>query len=325
LLADAEKASGRAKSLTQQLLTFAKGGAPITSVTSTRKLIVESARFSSRGANVKCDFDIPDDLWEVEVDEGQVGQVIQNLVINADQAMREGGTVQIDAQNIMLAEDEVPPLAKGRYIAISVSDTGEGIAKKHLDKIFDPYFTTKETGHGLGLAICYSIIKQHQGLITVDSDLGAGSTFSVYLPATERRAISREQEKHKPLNGKGKILVMDDEEIVRDVATKMLGAIGYQVETSIDGEETLELYQKAKDAGEPYDAVIMDLTIPGGMGGKETIARLREVDPAVNAVVSSGYANDPIMAEYQKYGFNGVIPKPYDMQELSRIIKEVIS
>jgi PAS domain S-box-containing protein len=323
LLADAESASGRAKNLTQQLLTFAKGGAPITSVTSTRKLIIESARFSASGAKIKCDFDIPDNLWQVEVDEGQVGQVIQNLVINADQAMREGGVVQINAENIVIDTGEVPPLRQGKYIRISVTDNGEGIKRKHVHRIFDPYFTTKETGHGLGLAICYSIIKKHQGLITVDSALGVGSTFFVYLPASDKIAEDNTQDEQKPVNGKGKILVMDDEEIVRDVAIKMLCAIGYRVETSIDGKETIELYQKAKSAGDPYDAVIMDLTIPGGMGGRETIEKLREIDPSVNAVVSSGYANDPIMAEYKEHGFSGVIPKPYDMKELGRIVKEV--
>lgn len=323
LLVDAESASTRAKNLTQQLLTFAKGGAPITSVTSTRKLIIESARFSSSGAKIKCDFDIPDNLWQVEVDEGQVGQVIQNLVINADQAMREGGVVQINAENIVIDTGEVPPLKQGKYIRISVIDNGEGIKRKYVHRIFDPYFTTKDTGHGLGLAICYSIIKKHQGLIAVDSAFGVGTTFSVYLPASEKVAEDKCQDEKKPVNGKGKILVMDDEEIVRDVAIKMLCAIGYRAETSIDGEETIELYQKAKNAGDPYDAVIMDLTIPGGMGGRETIEKLREIDPSVNAVVSSGYANDPIMAEYKEHGFNGVIPKPYDMKELGRIVKEV--
>lgn len=326
LLNDAEKGSFRAKNLTQQLLTFARGGAPVPSLASTSKLIIESAQFSSSGSKIKCDFDIPDDLWRVEVDEGQIGQVIQNLVINADQTMHNGGIVQIVAENIVVQGNSGLALEKGEYIKISVKDNGEGIAGKHLEKIFDPYFTTKATGHGLGLAICYSIMKKHHGLIDVESELGAGSTFSLYLPASkETKAPQRSQNNEKVVEGQGRILVMDDEEIVREVAVQMLSVLGYQVEESKSGEETIDLYLKARDAGQPYDAIIMDLTIPGGMGGKETIAKLREIDSSVKAIVSSGYANDPIMAEYEKFGFNGVVPKPYGVQELSNIVQKVLS
>jgi PAS domain S-box-containing protein len=326
LLDDAEKGSFRAKNLTQQLLTFARGGAPVVTLASTQKIIIESAQFSSSGSKIKCDFDIPDALWQVEVDEGQIGQVIQNLVINADQTMHNGGIVRIVAENVVVGDNSDLALKQGKYIKISVKDNGEGIDSKHLGKIFDPYFTTKPTGHGLGLAICYSIMKKHHGLIDVESELGVGSTFFLYLPATEEKEVSQScQDNEKAVEGHGRILVMDDEEIVREVAVQMLSVLGYQVEGSTNGEETIELYLKARDAGQPYDAIIMDLTIPGGMGGKETIAKLREIDSSVKAIVSSGYANDPIMAEYEKYGFNGVAPKPYGVQELGSIIQKVLS
>lgn len=326
LLNDAEKGSFRAKNLTQQLLTFARGGVPVTSLASMSKLIIESAQFSSSGSRIKCDFDIPDDLWQVEVDEGQIGQVIQNLIINADQAMHSGGIVRIVAKNIVVHDNSDLALEKGEYIKISVKDSGEGIEGKYLRKIFDPYFTTKKTGNGLGLAICYSIMKKHHGIIDVESELEVGSTFSLYLPgAKETKVQQRIQNNEKAIKGQGRILVMDDEEIVRDVAVQMLSALGYQVEESKSGEETIDLYLKARDAGQPFDAIIMDLTIPGGMGGQEAIAKLREIDPSVKAIVSSGYANDPIMAEYQKYGFDGVVPKPYGVQELSSIIQKVFS
>ncbi|MBC8316345.1 MAG: PAS domain S-box protein, partial [Desulfobulbaceae bacterium] len=294
LLNDAEKGSFRAKNLTQQLLTFARGGAPITTLASTSTLIIESAQFSSSGSKIKCDFDIPEELWSVEVDEVQVGQVIQNLVINADQAMHSGGIVQIAAGNLVVYANSDLALEPGNYIKISVKDDGQGIERKHLGKIFDPYFTTKATGNGLGLAICYSVMKKHHGLIDVESEPGAGSTFCLYLPATEETKTSQSsQDQENPVGGQGRILVMDDEEIVRDVAAQMLSVLGYQVDESSNGEETIELYLKAQKSGQPYDAVIMDLTIPGGMGGKETIVKLREIDPLVKAIVSSGYANDP--------------------------------
>lgn len=326
LLVDAEKGSFRARNLTQQLLTFARGGAPVITLSSTRKLIMESAEFSSSGSKIKCDFDIPDDLWQVEVDAGQIGQVIQNLVINADQTMKNGGIVQIVAENIIVQDNSKVTLEEGEYIKISVKDNGQGIESNHLKKIFDPYFTTKATGHGLGLAICFSIIKKHHGLIDVKSELGVGSTFSIYLPASaERDALESPEKNEAVVAGQGRILVMDDEEIVREVAVQMLSVLGYQVEESCSGEDTIDLYLKARDAGQPYDVIIMDLTIPGGMGGKETIAKLRGIDPSVKAVVSSGYASDPIMAEYEKYGFNGVVPKPYGLQELSSVIQKVLS
>lgn len=324
LLSDSEKASSRAKSLTQQLLTFAKGGSPVTMLTSTRKLLVDCARFASMGSKIKCEFSLAEDLWNVEIDEGQIGQVIQNLVINAAQAMPEGGIVTISAENIVIGPGTGLPLKNGKYIKIAIHDEGEGIDSRYLDKIFDPYFTTKETGHGLGLAICYSIVKKHLGHITVASCPGGGSTFFIHLPATDSAAPVSRSSTEKNLPGKGRILVMDDEDMVRDVAVQMLAMLGYEVDESAEGKETIERYKKAADQGRPYDAVLMDLTIPGGMGGKETLAKLREIDPGVRAIVSSGYANDPIMADYKNYGFRGVVPKPYDIEQLSGMVSRVL-
>lgn len=329
LLNETEKASCRAKNLTNQLLTFAKGGTPVTSLTSTRKLIEESSQFSASGSNIKCHFHIADDLWHVEVDEAQIGRVIQNLVINAHQAMQQGGTVEIGAENIIINKDEGSSLKPGNYIKIYVRDWGEGVDSQDIDKIFDPYFTTKKTGHGLGLSICHSIIKKHTGLIKVESQQGVGSTFSLYLPAADQQLPQQSEggllpdTTEKIFTGRGKLLVMDDEEVIREVASQMLGYLDYRVELASDGQEALKMYIEAVEQGEPFDAVIMDLTIPGGMGGKETMEHLLRLDPEIKAIVSSGYANDPIMAEFKKYGFKGVMPKPFTMEELSITMEKI--
>ncbi len=323
-LEETEKAILQAKNLTQQLLTFSKGGAPIKTTTTITELIKDSSSFTMRGTNVKCEYQLSEDLWPIEVDKGQLSQVIQNLVINACHAMADGGALRITAANLVLSEHDVPQLKSGKYVHLSFNDQGEGIAKENLLKIFDPYFSSKKTGSGLGLAVAYSIIKKHDGLITVDSKIGKGSTFSIYLPATEKRATAQETVKKISTTATGKVLVMDDEEIIREVITKMLQHLGHEVDTAQDGASTIELYFKAKKEGKPFDVVLMDLTIPGGMGGKETIEKIRALDPHIKAVVSSGYANDPIMANFKDYGFIGVVPKPYQIEELGKIISEAV-
>lgn len=333
-LVEAEKASLRAKDLTKQLLTFAKGGAPIKKAVSILELLKDSASFALRGSNVKCEFSLPDDpstgsgqaLWSVEVDEGQMSQVIHNLILNADQAMPEGGIIKISAENIVVGAEHALPKEGGRYVKIAIGDLGVGIPKEHLPKIFDPYFTTKEKRGGLGLAIAYSIIKKHDGLITVESEERAGTTFHIYLPASQKEVrTGKEERKGLLLMGRGKILVMDDEEIIREIAGKMLSRIGYEVEVAIDGSEAIERYKIARESGHPFDAVILDLTIPGGMGGKEAVKRLLQIDPGVKAIVSSGYSDDPIMAESRRYGFRGCLAKPYKIQELSEVLHGVIT
>jgi PAS domain S-box-containing protein len=328
----AEKATTRATELTQQLLTFSKGGAPIKKKTSISDLLRETAEFSLHGSKSKCVFDISENLWAVEIDRGQISQVMNNLIINADQAMPYGGYIDVTAENIVIDEEHdrekyYPHIKIGKYVKISIQDHGVGIRKKDLHKIFDPYFTTKKEGSGLGLTTTYSIVNRHDGYIDVDSDIGSGTTFSVYLPCSgseiEKECVSFR--KSKPLfKGQGKVLLMDDEKVVKDIANLMMSGLGYMVDTVDDGIELIELYKKAKECGEPYNVVIMDLTIPGGMGGRETIKKLLEYDQKAKAVVSSGYSNDPIMAKYKKYGFHDVLMKPYNVEEIAKLLHKLI-
>jgi PAS domain S-box-containing protein len=323
-LVELDKAAIHAKELTQQLLTFSKGGKPIKEAISIGNLLEESAVFALRGSNVRCDFFVPPGLWPVEADAGQMTQVISNLVINANQAMPKGGVVKVMAGNITLGAKDNPPLKKGRYVKVSIEDQGVGIPEEHLQKVFDPYFTTKEKGSGLGLSSVYSIIKKHEGHIEVTSMLGGGTTFNIFLPATSKEVHKKADEAEVLMEGRGKILVMDDEEIIRDVVGDILSNLGYEVDCAVEGNEAVELYRLAKESGKPFDAVIMDLTIAGGLGGKEAIEKLLDIDPGARVIVSSGYSNDPIMSDYKKYGFSGVIAKPYKAAELSAKVHKVI-
>jgi two-component system, cell cycle sensor histidine kinase and response regulator CckA len=294
-------------------------------VASVKVLLPEWVEFALRGSNVKCVFTIQDRLWNAEIDESQVSQVIYNLIINADQAMPNGGRIQVSAQNYIAKGRSILPLVPGEYVEISVRDDGIGIAAEHLQKIFDPYFTTKETGIGLGLATSYATIKRHGGHIMVESEEGAGATFRVFLPASSNSALPQPRPSRALREGRGKILLMDDESVIRDLASDLLTSLGYRVFTTRDGLETISLYKKSKDGGEPFDAVIMDLTVPGGMGGRETIERLRDLDPGIRAIVSSGYCNDPIMGDFRKYGFCGVLAKPYSATEMSETLHALIN
>ena len=324
-LNEMEKASLQAKNLTQQLLTFSKGGKPVKKLVNLAELVKTSANFSLRGSNVRCDFSIAEDLLPVEVDEGQISQVINNLVLNADHAMPEGGVIEIGSDNITLPQNNEFSLPAGPYNRTSIRDHGLGVRPDHLAKIFDPYFTTKHRGSGLGLTVAYSIVDKHDGRLTVESELGHGAEFTIYLPASEKPISQPVHEEKRLFVGKGRILVMDDEEFIRDVAIKMLGKMGYEVAVAIDGQEAIELYRQALNAGEPFDLVVMDLTIPGGMGGKEAIGKLKKLDPKVKALVSSGYSNDPIMSNFSDYGFQGVVKKPYRIQDMSDALRSVFS
>ena len=329
LMKDAEKAVMRAKELTRQLLTFSRGGAPVKKRTQLRSTITDTANFATRGTNVRCRFNIADDLRPADVDEGQISQVIQNLVINARQAMPTGGDIDIACENIILTEEmrlgRSLPLSPGIYIRVTVKDNGIGIKPEHLDKIFDPYFTTKQSGSGLGLATCYSIIRNHGGLISVESSPGRGSIFYVYLPAAEGPAEQAGKDESKEaIHMIGRILVMDDEAALRTIISNMLKRLGFgHIEVAASGEEALGLYINALQTKQPFDVVILDLTVPGGMGGKETLEKLLEVDPKVVAIVSSGYANEAIMSDYTRYGFKGVIVKPYTFDELKSALQEI--
>ena len=324
-LTAAEKACFQAQNLARQLLTFAKGGAPIKKLISFERLVTESASFAAIGSQVRCEFSFPDGLWAAEADPGQISQVFQNLVINAIQAMPAGGTIKVRGENLEVGPESALPLNAGWYVKIIVQDQGIGIPPDYLPKIFDPYFTTKQAGSGLGLATVYSIVKSHGGHIAVESSLGVGTTFLVYLPAVTREINQRPEEDRQVVSGQGKILVMDDEEIVRDLLDRMLGHLGYQATLAKDGAEALELFTAAREAGENFAALILDLTVPGAMGGKAAIEQFLKIDPQVKAIVSSGYSDDPIMAEFAKNGFSGVITKPYRIAELSRVLRQVLT
>ena len=323
-LIEAERAIIRTKDLTAQLLTFARGGAPVKKVFSLKKLIDDASRFSLRGSNVSCTISLADDLYPVEADEGQIGQTLNNLLINADQAMPQGGTVEIRGENITLGKRTSLPLDEGTYVKISVKDQGIGIQEEHLSNIFDPYFTTKQEGSGLGLASAHSIIKKHDGYISVESIVGAGTTFHIYLHASEGTVPEEEHEDDVIFMGEGRVLLMDDEEIVRNAAEGLLESLGYEVILVPDGGEAIRLYGEAINSGNLIDVVILDLTVPGGMGGKEAILKLLEIDPDVKVIVSSGYSSDPIMANFREYNFKGCLAKPYRLVDLATVLQEVL-
>ncbi|MCL7487343.1 MAG: response regulator [Desulfobulbaceae bacterium] len=325
-LESAKKASVRAQNLTQQLLTFSKGGEPVKKLLSIKELIEESAGFVLSGSNVKCEYHYKERLWPVNADKGQISQVIQNIILNGAQSMPAGGIMTVQAENVVVRENDPVSLAPGDYVKMVFTDQGPGISKKDRAKIFDPYFTTKQYGNGLGLTICHSIVSKHRGSIMVESKPGAGTSFAVYLPA--RRSSAREADielSGLDLHGTGRVLVMDDEEQIRGIVGEMLTHLGYEPSFARDGAEAMELYRKAMLNAVPYDAVIMDLTIPGGMGGKEAVANLLQMDPGAKVIVSSGYSNDPVMAEYYAYGFSGVVTKPFDMEQLSKVLHDIIS
>ena len=327
-LDDAEKSMNRALRLTKQLLTFAKGGDPVKEDVGLASLVEEVARFDLSGSNVKLVLHQVDDLWPAKVDKGQIQQVISNLTINACQAMPGGGRLFIDLINVTVARQEAPGPVPGKYVRISVRDEGTGIAPQHLERIFDPYFTTKQNGSGLGLATTYAIITKHGGHLQVQSELGYGTTFTLYLPASEVRTepIAAAKVGEAPLQMAGaRILVMDDEEMVCKLVATMLAMLGYTAATARNGGEAVEMYKKAMHDGEPFAAVIMDLTVPGGIGGQEAISLLLACDPAARAIVSSGYAADPVMASYADYGFKGLVAKPYTLATLRETLAQVLS
>ncbi|OHD15462.1 MAG: hypothetical protein A2086_08310 [Spirochaetes bacterium GWD1_27_9] len=324
LLTEAEKACIRSKDLTQQLLTFSKGGDPIKKLGSIKDVLIESSRFILRGSNIKCDYNFPEELWSVEMDEGQISQVVSNLIINSSQAMPNGGLIKVSAENVNITKETKLPLTGTRYVKISIADTGVGIPKDYLSKIFDPYFTTKQKGSGLGLAVTYSIINKHSGYIYVESVLGAGTTFYIYLPASSVSAKTKDTMDEKIKIHRGRVLIMDDDEAIREIANKVLSHLGFTVELVENGEDAIELYKKSMKNGQKFDVVIMDLTIPGGMGGKETIKELIKIDPNVKAIVSSGYSTDPVMANYKEYGFKGIITKPYTIKDFISVLDNVV-
>jgi len=325
VLSDVQVGANRSTSLAQQLLTFAKGGAPIKKATDIQAVIKETANFVTRGAKTKCEFEFSDDLWITEIDEGQIDQAIGNLIINANQAMPDGGTIQIRTENHVVESESRTTLPPGNYVKIIIEDEGIGISDENLLKIFVPYFSTKQKGSGLGLATTYSIIKRHEGYISVDSTADVGTRFTIFLPASKRtvyRADIIQEVSHK---GCGKILIMDDQESILKMLKRMLNSMGYETDFATDGSQAIEIYRNALHTQKPFDAVILDLTVPGGMGGEDTISELLKIDSKVKAVVSSGYSNDPIMANHVDYGFCGVLSKPYTKAQLAEILDQILT
>lgn len=327
LLSSAEKASLRAKDLTQQLLTFSKGGTPVKVTALLPEIIRESANFILHGEPTACIYNFPEDLYPVDIDKGQISQVIQNIIINGKQAMPEGGVIKIACSNISAEETPLQLPVAINYVKISISDNGPGIPPDTISKIFDPYFSTKSEGSGLGLTICHSIINKHHGRISAESSPQQGTSFTIMLPASPHKATITAHKKPQQITAvkKCKVLIMDDEELIREVTTAILSKLGHNSVSACNGEEALKLFKEAKSSSAPVNLTIMDLTIPGGMGGKEAIKELLKIEPEAKVIVSSGYSNDPVMAHFQEYGFKAALVKPYKHQELLEMIQRLLA
>ena len=332
LLNEVNEAAIVAKSLTQKLITFSRGGAPLKETTDMAALVRSVTEFSLSGSNIKCQFDIADDLWLVDVDKTQVSQAVHNLVMNAREAMPEGGVITVSAGNVQNIDGVRGPTAS-RWVRLSIIDQGKGIAPEDIDKIFNPYFSTKQRGNqkgtGLGLSICHSIIRNHDGKMAVDSSPGAGTTVNLYLPASMNAlpAISAAKpcKITTPIPGCGRILVMDDEEMIINMAGRILARLGYESAFARNGSEAVALYEEALNTEQPFDAVVLDLTVRGGMGGEEAMRHLLNIDPQVKVIVSSGYSDSPVMQDYKQYGFSAAAGKPYSLIELSQAIDHVLN
>ena len=323
-LAKALSTIDRARGLTRQLLTFSKGGEPVKQVMPLFPFVEETVRFALSGSRISCRFDVPNELWPCDYDSNQVGQVVDNIVINAHQAMPLGGTLTVEAKNVTLEEREHPALQAGGYVKLSFRDSGVGMPKEMLSRIFDPFFTTKQAGSGLGLATCYSIVKRHNGHIEVASEPGKGATFLVYLPAAAgapEPMAAEPSEPRRALEERGRILIMDDERVIRDTTRAVCRSLGYEAVSTSDGQEVARVFADEGAAGHPFAAVILDLTVPGGTGGGEAIHLIRKIDPDVPVFVSSGYADDPVMANPTQYGFTGSLCKPFTRSELAELLR----
>jgi PAS domain S-box-containing protein len=327
-LDDAMEACSAAGSLTAQLVTFAKGGAPVRKAMLLSGLIQESVQPALSGSNVRCEFSLAEDLWAAEADAGQIAQVIRSLALNAREAMPEGGMVLVRAENAVLTIQEQPSLAEGEYVRISIADQGTGIAKDVLPKIFDPYFSTKhrgdQKGMGLGLTICHAVVQKHGGAIAVKSEVGVGATFDIYLPAAGRLISGEKTSAPAGVMRHGRVLVMDDEEGIRMGLSLTLRGLGHEVDLAENGQAAIEAFKKAKRLCQQFDVVILDLTIREGMGGQETIQELLKIDPDAKAIAISGYVNSPVILEPERHGFKAAMPKPFDVDTLQEILARVM-
>jgi signal transduction histidine kinase/ActR/RegA family two-component response regulator len=324
LLTGIEKAAIRARDLTQRLLTFSRGGILFRDIVSLPSLIRETVDFILSGSDIKPHYRFPQDLWNANVDVNQIGQVIQNLVLNAKEAMPHKGELAITMENYVIT-NESPALAAGNYLKLCFRDSGTGIPEQMLQKIFEPYFSTKERGNGLGLAISLSIVKKHGGHIEASSKAGEGACITVYLPATSQGVTDKTRAAPSPGRFEGKVLLMDDEEMVLDIAARILKQLGFTVVCVTRGEDAVERYRQCVTSGEPFDLVITDLTIRGGMGGRETVGIIKGIDPYARVVVATGYSQDLIVTDYEKFGFDGAIIKPFTLDDFSREIERVLN
>jgi PAS domain S-box-containing protein len=323
-----EQGVKRAQDLTSRLLTFARGGAPVRRVASIADLLREAVDFNLRGSTVEGAVTTAPGLWNAAIDETQVSQVFGNLTLNALQAMPRGGHLTVKAENVRLVRPNHLPLRPGPYVRVTFQDEGIGIAPGDMARIFEPYFTTKEGGSGLGLATAWSVLRRHDGHIAVESEAGHGATFTLHLPATGESSAGEEAEEPaggRVVGGHGRLLVVDDEPMIRDLLRSLLEHLGYEVETAAEGGEAVRRYDAEAEAGRPFDLVILDLTIRGGLGGREAFERIRARHPRARAIVSSGYSNDPIMAHHREYGFAGVLSKPYTLEDLSALLAQVLA
>ncbi|MEA3266277.1 MAG: ATP-binding protein, partial [Candidatus Fermentibacteria bacterium] len=325
-LEKAEKASLRASELTGKLLTFSKGGQPVRKITDIQGLLRESGSHAATTSEVKLLYDLPKDLWVVNIDEAQIGQVVDHLVTNAIQSRPDRGVIEITARNEIIGEDNVMSLDPGHYLKISVKDSGSGIPVEIQRRIFDPFFTTKPEKSGLGLAVVYSIVKNHRGIVTVESEQGKGSLFVFYLPSSEEVVDPEENTplfREKDLK-QAKILIMDDEESVLEVVAEILQHDGYRTGTATDGAEAFRLYREALIAEDKFDILIMDITVPGGVGGVEAISMIHELDPSAVAIVASGYSNNTVMANFKDFGFVASITKPFGITTLLTSVHDAL-
>jgi signal transduction histidine kinase/CheY-like chemotaxis protein len=320
-LDQAASACQRAKFLSSQLLTFAKGGAPVRRVASITQLVTDAVHLARSGSPIAIELEIAEGLWSAQVDPGQIGQVLHNILINAREAMSGGGSIEVRAENIVFQSNsgDADPLVR-----ISIRDQGHGISPDVLRRIFDPYFTTKPGGSGLGLATAYAIVVKHGGNLSVESTPGAGTVFTVDLPASLESPLSQSPITFLMQTGTERLLVMDDDEALRDLSKAVLTTLGYEVQTAGDGAEAVDLYERSKAAGKGFDAVLLDLTVTGGMGGLEAAAMLKQLDPSARLIVSSGYSDAPVMSHFAEYGFDAVILKPWTVKEMSEVLRKVL-
>lgn len=323
-LVDTEKAAVRAIDLTRQLLAFSKGAPLVRKSASVADILRHSGNFVLRGTKSKCEFELPEDLWPVNIDVSQVCQVVDNMIINANQAMPSGGIINVRAANTVVHPENNLRLPPGRYVEIAIKDHGTGISRKNMEKIFEPFFTTKTNGNGLGLSTSYSIIKKHGGTITVDSEPDKGAMFTIYLPTSDEKELRNAESEQPEYKGGGRVLVMDDQESIRSLIGKMLSVMNCKCEFAENGSQAIEIYSRARDTGDNFDIVLMDLTIPGGMGGKDTMDHLLKIDPHLKAVIASGYSNDPVMTNFREYGFSARLDKPFRLNDLRKILNELL-